>query len=90
MVNKRQEMETVITEREILVDTLPDILIMTNDDKMIVRTNRAARNIFGQNLAHKRLCADIIPNEALLSNAISSVIEDLRGQGSRVPSEMSR
>lgn len=76
--NKRQEMETVITEREILVDTLPDILIMTNDDKVIVRTNRAARNIFGQNLAHRHL-REIIPNETLM-NAISTVIEDLRGQ----------
>jgi len=76
--HKRQEMETVITEREILVDTLPDILIMTNDEKMIVRTNRAARNIFGQNLAHRHLY-DVIPNEALM-NAITGVIEDLRGQ----------
>lgn len=76
--NKRQEMETVITEREILVDTLPDILIMTNDDRIIVRTNRAARNIFGQNLAHRHL-RDIIPNEKLM-NAISAVIEDLQGQ----------
>lgn len=76
--DKRHEMETVITEREILVDTLPDILIMTNDDKEIVRTNRAARNIFGQNLAHRPL-RDIIPNDKLL-NAITAVIEDLRGQ----------
>jgi two-component system phosphate regulon sensor histidine kinase PhoR len=76
--NKRQEMETIITEREILVDTLPDILIMTNNDKLIVRTNRAARNIFGQNLAHRHL-RDIIPNEKLLS-AVNAVIEDLDGQ----------
>ncbi|MEZ5691233.1 MAG: ATP-binding protein [Rickettsiales bacterium] len=76
--DKRHEMETVITEREILVDTLPDILIMTNDDKEIVRTNRAARNIFGQNLANRSL-RDIIPNDKLL-NAITVVIEDLRGQ----------
>jgi two-component system, OmpR family, phosphate regulon sensor histidine kinase PhoR len=76
--NKRQEMETVITEREILVDTLPDILIMTNDDRQIVRTNRAARNIFGQNLAQRHL-RDIIPNDKFM-NAISAVIEDLRGQ----------
>lgn len=75
---KRQEMETVITEREILVDTLPDILIMTNDDKMIVRTNRAARNIFGQNLANKYL-RDIIPNDKLI-NAITAVVEDIQGQ----------
>lgn len=76
--NKRREMETVITEREILVDTLPDILIMTDDDKVIVRTNRAARAIFGQNLANRYL-QDIVPNEKLLS-AVSAVIEDLHGQ----------
>lgn len=76
--NKRHEMETVITEREILVDTLPDILIMTDDNKMIVRTNRAARNIFGQNLAHRHL-REIIHSEKL-TNAVSVVIEDLRGQ----------
>ncbi len=76
--NKRQEMETVITEREILVDTLPDILIMTDNSKMIVRTNRAARNIFGQNLAHRHL-RDVIPNEKLIS-AIQMVTEDLQGQ----------
>lgn len=76
--NKRREMETVITEREILVDTLPDILIMTNDDKVIVRTNRAARNIFGQNLANRPL-SEVIPNDKL-NNALSVVIEDLRGQ----------
>jgi len=76
--NKRQEMETVITEREILVDTLPDILIMTNDDKVVVRTNRAARNVFGQNLAHRPL-REIIPNDQLM-NAITAVIEDLQGQ----------
>lgn len=76
--NKRQEMETVITEREILVDTLPDILIMTDNNKMIVRTNRAARNIFGQNLAHRPL-RDVIPNEKLMG-AIQMVVEDLQGQ----------
>lgn len=76
--NKRHEMETVITEREILVDTLPDILIMTNDDKVIVRTNRAARTIFGQNLANRHL-RDIIPNDKLLG-AVTAVIEDLHGQ----------
>lgn len=74
---KKQQMETIITEREILVDTLPDILIMTNDDRVIVRTNRAARQIFGQNLAFKPL-KEVIPNDKLLG-AIAAVIEDLRG-----------
>lgn len=76
--NKRRTMETVITEREILVDTLPDILIMTNDKKEIVRTNRAARSIFGQNLAYKPL-RDVIASDKLLG-AITAVVEDLRGE----------
>lgn len=73
---KKQEMQAVITEREILVDTLPDILIMINDQKGIVRTNRAARAIFGQNLAKNELTA-IIPSQTLL-DAVDGVIEDLR------------
>lgn len=75
---KKKQMETIITEREILVDTLPDILIMVNDDKKIVRTNRAARAIFGQNLAQKAL-DDIIPNPSL-TDAVNAVISDLRGR----------
>jgi two-component system, OmpR family, phosphate regulon sensor histidine kinase PhoR len=75
---KKKQMETIITEREILVDTLPDILIMVNDEKKIVRTNRAARAIFGQNLAGKQL-KDVIGSTYLM-DAISSVIHDLKGR----------
>lgn len=75
---KKKQMETIITEREILVDTLPDILIMVNDEKKIVRTNRAARAIFGQNLAGKQL-KDVMASPYLL-DAISSVINDLKGR----------
>lgn len=75
---KKKQMETIITEREILVDTLPDILIMVNDDKKVVRTNRAARAIFGQNLAGKYL-KDVISSPYLL-DALTSVIQDLKGR----------
>ena len=75
---KKKQMETIITEREILVDTLPDILIMVNDEKKIVRTNRAARAIFGQNLAGKQL-KDVMASPYLF-DAISSVINDLKGR----------
>ncbi len=75
---KKQQMERIITEREILVDTLPDILIMINDEKRIVRTNRAARAIFGQNLANRQL-KEIIPNSTLV-DVVTSVIEDLKGR----------
>ena len=75
---KKQQMESVITEREILVDTLPDILIMVNDEQQIVRTNRAARAIFGQNLAKKQL-RDVIGSDYLF-DAVTSVIQDLKGR----------
>ena len=75
---KKKQMETIITEREILVDTLPDILIMVNDERKVVRTNRAARAIFGQNLAGKAL-NDVIPNPYLL-DAVGSVLQDLKGR----------
>lgn len=75
---KKKQMETIITEREILVDTLPDILIMVNDERKVVRTNRAARAIFGQNLAGREL-KEVIPNHYLL-DAIGSVIQDLKGR----------
>jgi two-component system, OmpR family, phosphate regulon sensor histidine kinase PhoR len=75
---KKQEMQTIITEREILVDTLPDILIMIDNNKKVLRTNRAARAIFGQNLSKHHL-STIIPNTTLL-DAVDGVLEDLRGR----------
>ena len=75
---RKKQQETIITEREILVDTLPDILIMVNDECKIVRTNRATRAIFGQNLAQKQL-SEIITNPHFL-DAVSSVIKDLKGR----------
>lgn len=75
---KKQQMENVIIEREILVDTIPDILIMLDKDNKIVRTNRAARTIFGQNLAKKPL-REVIPNETLLG-AVYAVVEDMKGR----------
>jgi two-component system, OmpR family, phosphate regulon sensor histidine kinase PhoR len=74
--SKKQDMQTVITEREILVDTLPDILIMINDEKEVVRTNRAARAIFGQNLAKKHL-RSVIPSDVLMES-VNGVAEDFR------------
>jgi two-component system phosphate regulon sensor histidine kinase PhoR len=51
---------------------------MMNDEQKILRTNRSARAIFGQNLAGRHL-REIIPNEEL-TDAVASVVEDLRGR----------
>lgn len=75
---RKQQMENVIIEREILVDTIPDILFMLDQEFRIVRTNRAARAVFGQNLGKKHI-KDIVTSEALVT-AIYQVAEDLKGR----------
>lgn len=75
---KKHQMESVITEREILVDTLPDMLIMTDEELRIVRTNRSARMMFGQNLAGKHL-NEIFESDVLI-NAVITVVESLKGR----------
>lgn len=71
-------MEKEKNEREILVDSLPDILIMTNENMEILRTNRAARDLFGQNL-QGQLLESIVPNDKLLNGA-AAVMDDLKGR----------
>lgn len=75
---KKQQLESMQSEREILVDTIPDLLVMIDSDLNIVRSNSSARNRFGQNLAGKKL-AEIIP-DAELNVAITEVITDLKGR----------
>lgn len=75
---KKQQQENVVVEREILVDTIPDALILLDGENHIVRTNRAARVIFGQNLAKKPL-REIINNENLMAS-VYAVQEDMKGR----------
>ncbi|TAE34649.1 MAG: two-component sensor histidine kinase [Alphaproteobacteria bacterium] len=76
--HKAMDMQMVIREGEVIVDTLPDILLMLNDRLHIVRTNRAARTVFGQNLAKKKI-ESVIPSRLLL-DAVVAVNEDFRGR----------
>jgi two-component system phosphate regulon sensor histidine kinase PhoR len=71
---KKQQLESIIDEREILVDSIPNILIMIDASFNILRTNAAARQRFGQNLAYRNL-EDIIPNE-LLHRAVREAYEE--------------
>lgn len=75
---RKMQMSNIITEREILLDSLPDILIMCNDDLTIIRTNKAARTLFGQNLANRHL-STVIRNDVLINGA-TSVVEELKGR----------
>jgi two-component system, OmpR family, phosphate regulon sensor histidine kinase PhoR len=71
-------MEAIITERSILVDTLPDILLMTDTQLRIVSTNRAARAVFGQNLSGRYL-KEVVMSDVLVNGAVA-VLEDLKGR----------
>ncbi len=62
---KKQQLESIIDEREILVDSIPDILIMADSSLTILRTNASARLCFGQNLAGKKL-EDVVQNAVLI------------------------
>ncbi len=75
---KKQQMEAAIAEREILVDTIPDILLMTNEEERIVQSNGAARHAFGQKLAGKAL-AELIPSPEL-QKTMQEVLVSFKGQ----------
>lgn len=76
--SRKKQQETIIMEREILVDSLPDVLIMINDHAKIIRTNRAARAVFGQNLAQKNL-ADVVESATFI-DAVRAVNQDYKGR----------
>lgn len=75
---KKQQMESMLSEREILVDTIPDLLIMIDSEGNIIRSNSSARQRFGQNLALRRL-SQVIDN-AVLHEAVQEVMKDFRGK----------
>lgn len=61
---KKVQLEAMLSEREVLVDSLPDMLVMLNHELQIVRTNYAARSRFGQNLANHPF-AKVVAHDAL-------------------------
>jgi two-component system phosphate regulon sensor histidine kinase PhoR len=75
---KKQQTENMLSEREILVDTIPDHLLMLDSDLQIIRTNSAARQRFGQRMAGKKL-SEVVPSKEL-SEAVLRVISELNGQ----------
>lgn len=76
--DKKHQLESIITEREILVDSLPDMLVMCDEEQKVVRTNRAARLVFGQNLAG-RMLTDVFGSDILI-NTVTAVYGDMKGR----------
>ena len=44
---RRNLLEAMVTESKILIDTLPDVLIMLDDQRRVVRMNTPAKLLFG-------------------------------------------
>ncbi|AIL65552.1 Phosphate regulon sensor protein phoR [Rickettsiales bacterium Ac37b] len=64
--NKQVELESFSTENQILVDNLPDIILIINDEMDITRANCIALTTFGLDIVGKNI-NHIISNNLLLS-----------------------
>src|SRR5690606_20373430 len=73
---ERRKLETdrLLDEQKILLESLPDVLLIIDEKQNVVRTNRAGRLLFGQGLAGRKL-KQVVGNDILL-NAVAAVIED--------------
>lgn len=70
--DRKIKLEAAIAESTILFDTLPDILMMLDDELRVVRANNAACLAFGSNIIRKNL-EPIVPS-AILIDSIKSVM----------------
>ncbi len=51
--NRKNQLESMIAESKVLVDSLPDVLLMLDDNGNIMRTNKAGKNLFGDDHIQK-------------------------------------
>lgn len=69
---KKLQLEAILAENKIVVEVLPDALLMLDDNLAIVRTNSAARNLLGHRLIERNL------REVIEAPELISVLEDMR------------
>lgn len=74
---KKIRLEAALAESRILFDTLPDILIMLDENKSIVRANQAAFQKLGKNIRDRKL-KEVLSDTAVL-HMVDVVME--RGHG---------
>jgi len=77
---RRRQLEARVAESRILIDTLPDILIMLDRDRNIIQTNSTAKGVFGgkyfkDNL--KRIVEDPNVQEKIAQVMSSKKIRDM-------------
>ena len=75
---RRRELEAVVTANETIFASLPDPLIMLDDERRVVRANRAADVLFGEPAAGRELIA-LMRAPALLE-AVDAVMRGAPGR----------
>lgn len=50
---RKAQLESMIAESRVLIDSLPDMLVMLDDNQNIIKTNKAAKNSFGEDYIEK-------------------------------------
>ena len=67
---RRNLLEAMVSESKILIDSLPDVLILLDDKKQIVRTNSTAKMLFGGDRVNERLNEIIRDPEVVAALAV--------------------
>lgn len=75
---KRNQLESMVSESKILIDSLPDVLIMLDKDKAIIRTNSTAKAVFSR-YDYKKTLQKIVDEPQIL-RAVEAVMEDRHGR----------
>lgn len=75
---RRRELEATIAEGRILIDSLPDIILMLDKEGKVIRTNSRAREVFGEKFYGETLA--MIMRHPDISNATAQVLADHQGR----------
>lgn len=75
---RKKQLETMVSESRIVVDSLPDILLMLDNDLNVVRTNRRAKERFGGEQFHDYM--ETILADPELQQTIENIRADRRGR----------
>ncbi len=75
---RREQLESLVGESKIVIDTLPDVLIFLDHKGNIVRTNNAAVQNFGQ--PYEEAFTELLAHPTL-QQAIRAVLEEKEGHG---------
>ena len=75
---RKNQLEAIVAEGKILIDSLPDILIMLDKNLKIIQTNSKAKEIFGGKFFKETL--ERIVTDEYIAKAVEGVMKDREGR----------